>query len=148
MYIRNAIPSDAPAIANLSSQLGYPVEVRTIEESIPQFEHNENQVVYIAEDDGGSAVGWIHVFIAERLFVPSFAEIGGLIVDEKWRGKGVGKKLLDEAEKWGLQNGCSKMLIRSNVIRERAHEFYSGAGYQMLKKQSVFQKDLRGRESP
>jgi catechol 2,3-dioxygenase-like lactoylglutathione lyase family enzyme len=41
--------------------------------------------------------------------------------------------------------GCEMMRVRSNVIRERAHRFYTERlGYEVVKQQMVFGKTLEG----
>jgi len=37
--------------------------------------------------------------------------------------------LLDAAEKWARGVGCDAISVRSNVKRERAHQFYRDNGY-------------------
>ncbi len=42
----------------------------------------------VAEDKDKNVIGWIHVFIAVRIESETFAEIGGLVVNENIRGYG------------------------------------------------------------
>ena len=49
-------------------------------------------------------------------------------VDERCQGKGVGGKLMDEAEKWAKERGCLKLrMITTNPI---ASTFYQKHGYE------------------
>jgi GNAT superfamily N-acetyltransferase len=50
--------------------------------------------------------------------------------------------LLQEAEKWAKRTGCQGMSVRSNVIRERAHQFYEKHGYEHYKTQKAFRKEV------
>jgi len=61
---------------------------------------------------------------------------------EGHRSAGAGKLLLDEAERWAREHGCSAVNLRSNVIRERAHQFYLRNGYEHYKTQKAFRKKL------
>ncbi len=88
-------------------------------------------------------VGWIHVFVSQRLEADPFAEIGGLVVDSGARGQGVGSALLQMAEAWSRRQGFGSIRVRSNVIRAEAHEFFQKRGYSQSKRQAVFDKDLR-----
>ena len=74
----------------------------------------------------------------------SQAEIGGLVVDEGLRGRGVGRMLMRQAEVWALAQGCRAIRLRSNIVREGAHSFYERLGYSRLKTQTVFRKPLAG----
>jgi GNAT superfamily N-acetyltransferase len=142
MNIRRAKVNDASDIAELSAQLGYPIESGYVECFLEQIEQDEGHCVFLAELDMGTVVGWIHIYKAERLTGLPFAEIGGLVIEKGSRGQGLGSELLSEAEKWARSKNCQKMLIRSNVIREQAHRFYQSAGYQLVKSQNVFTKKL------
>lgn len=53
-----------------------------------------------------------------------------LIVDESYRGRGIGALLMAEAEKRLAAHGCHILEVTSNVSRERAHQFYEKLGYE------------------
>ena len=140
MRIRNATLEDAAAIVSLTAQLGYmsnDTEVRRLHTILLQ---RDDHAVFVAEEPDGAVIGWVHVFAARRLFVPMFAELGGLVLDEERRGWGVGCALL--AERWAAENGCAMLRIRSNVLRGSAHQFYERMGYRVAKSQLVFEKSL------
>ena len=85
-------------------------------------------------------IGWIHVFIDKLLTVGPRAEIGGLVVDEQWRSKGVGTALVLKAEQWAQNRGYKQVVVRTNVARTRAHSFYEKCGYELLKQSRVYTK--------
>ncbi len=72
----------------------------------------------------------------------SRAEINALVVEEGHRSRGTGRILMQHAEQWARARGCSAVVLRSNVIRARAHAFYEKLGYQTLKTQKYFRKNL------
>ena len=57
-------------------------------------------------------LGWIHVYVSLRLMIDPAGELGGLVVTENARNKGVGKRLLQKAEDWLMQQGCDMMIVR------------------------------------
>ncbi len=67
-------------------------------------------------------------------------EIVSLVVNEGARGKGLGKRLVEVAEKW-LLSYTSEIRVRANAKREQAHKFYKGMGYSISKKQVVLSKN-------
>jgi GNAT superfamily N-acetyltransferase len=142
ILIRSHRASDVPAIARLSEQLGYPVSEAEALNYSQAIERDPDQILLVAEDDSDEPVGWVHVFIARRVFVKPFADLGGLVVDEAARGAHIGAELMQAAETWALEQGCDQIYVRSNVIRKRAHRFYTRLGYESLKHQSVFRKKL------
>jgi GNAT superfamily N-acetyltransferase len=70
------------------------------------------------------------------------AEVGGLVVDERFRGSGVGRLLMQQAEDWAREKGYREVVLRSNVIREHAHRFYESLGYTVTQTQKHFRKNL------
>jgi N-acetylglutamate synthase-like GNAT family acetyltransferase len=143
LSIRPAKIEDASALAELATQLGYP---STLEQILERFDalyaNQEENTVIVAELDG-KVTGWIHAYIYRLLMSDPEVEIGGLVIDESIRGHGVGEKLMQAAEAWTLEKGCSSVYVRSNTIRTRAHKFYKRIGYQVIKSQYAFRKILR-----
>lgn len=140
--IRPAGDEDAAAISRLSYQLGYAVDEPATLENLKAVNKNENEVVYVALDHK-EVIGWIHVFDTVRLESGSFCEIGGLVVDDRYRGKGIGRMLIDHVKSWCVNRKVSRLRLRSNVIRDRAHTFYRNLGFIETKQQKVFEITLR-----
>ena len=70
------------------------------------------------------------------------AEVGGLVVDSRARGQGIGRSLMAAAESWTRERGYTRLMLRSNTIRAEAHRFYQGLGYTIVKSQHKFQKPI------
>lgn len=47
-----------------------------------------------------------------------------LAVDPNFRSQGVGKRLLDEAKRWALARGATRLQLTSSEFRVDAHRFY------------------------
>lgn len=69
-------------------------------------------------------------------------EILSVVVDSQVRSQGVGSALVKACEEWARGRGFSRIRVRSNAKRERAHAFYIREGYTQEKQQAVFEKDL------
>lgn len=141
MKIRTVDISDAPIVAELSEQLGYPVAAREMEKRIRHVSDSHHRTVLVAclED---RVVAWIDVCITSHLQSGDYAEIGGLVVEASARNLGIGRKLVAAAESWALDRGIQVMVVRSQIKRERAHTFYLREGYELLKTSAVFRKTL------
>ena len=140
--IRAASPGDAAQLAELSRQLGYPSQPEEMKRRLARVQPDEEHALFVAEQQGGGVVGWVHVFLYHSIENPTRAEVGGLVVDERCRSQGLGHQLLAWAEEWAREKGCRAIGLRSNVIRERAHTFYEREGYRVIKTQKAFRKDL------
>jgi GNAT superfamily N-acetyltransferase len=137
--IRAARPADSARIAVLTEQLGYPSSEADIRTRLATLGAREDHAFYVAEVDGEVA-GWIGVRTDLSLEGGGYAEIVGLVVDERRRGKGLGEDLVHAAEAWARAQGATKLRVRSNVIRDRAHRFYLRLGYTITKRQVVFDR--------
>jgi GNAT superfamily N-acetyltransferase len=139
--IRRARKTDAARLAVLSGELGYPTTTAEMRVRLRRVLPKADHVVLVAEKEG-QAIGWLHLGVCYLLESPLFAEIHGLIVGEGQRSAGAGAKLLAAAEAWARKKKCTLMMVRSNVIRDRAHAFYERHGYQHFKTSKVFRKTL------
>jgi ribosomal protein S18 acetylase RimI-like enzyme len=140
LEIREALPTDVAALAELSGQLGYPSSVQEISGRLERILGSGEHLVLTAIRPDGSVVGWIHVFIALRVESDGFAEIGGLVVTEELRGRGVGRSLLRAAEKWVADQETRKLRVRTRSTRDDARAFYERLGFCHTKQQHVYDK--------
>ena len=140
--IRPARGEDSLRLAELCGQLWYPTSVEQVEQRFEQIRKDALRCVYIAERPDGTVVGWIYVYVIHSLLDDPQAEIGGLIVDEGYRGQRIGEQLLREAERWAGEQGCCTVSVHSNVIRKDAHRFYERLGYRAVKTQLALRHEL------
>lgn len=140
--IRVAREADAPRVAELSGQLGYPSTPEQARERLAGVLSEADHAVFVAELPASPLAGWVHVCRRLALEMDLRAEIGGLVVDAACRRRGVGRALMRRAEAWAAEKGCTMMTLRSNVIRDEAHAFYRNLGYSTYKTQHAFRKKL------
>ena len=139
--IRPIREEDTEAAADLCSQLGYPTDASAMLARMRQITSDPHRAALVAHLDG-AVVGWIDLSIEYHLQSEPVALIGGLVIAETARGQGIGRQLCLAAEEWAHGCGVTRMRVRSNAIRERAHAFYLGAGYTRVKTSAVFEKTL------
>jgi GNAT superfamily N-acetyltransferase len=140
--IRIAEPRDCEAMAELAAQLGYPCTGQQVRERLSRMQDGRVYLVLVAELTGGPIVGWVGAYIYRNIEADTCVEISGLVTHEDVRSRGIGKMLLDATEAWARSVGCNIMSVRSNVKRDRAHQFYLRNGYEVVKSQRVFRKRL------
>lgn len=142
LNIREASVADALAIAELSRQLGHPITNEEAQERIEKISQEKDQKIFVAESSGKSVVGYVNVVAFFELLSGVQGRIWGLVVEEKARGTGVGKKLMEKAEVWAKRRGSKMMKVNSNVTRADTHTFYEKIGYSRYKEQAIFKKIL------
>lgn len=133
---------DADQVAALAGELGYPSTRAQIEARFRGIEGNDDSRVFVAADPDGRVWGWVHVLGHHLMVSEGQAEVGGLIVDSRARGVGIGRSLMAAAEGWARERGYAGLMLRSNTIRTEAHRFYQDLGYTIVKTQHKFQKPL------
>jgi GNAT superfamily N-acetyltransferase len=65
-------------------------------------------------------------------------EVNGLVIDERFRSKGIGKLLIATVRQWALEKGVDRISLRCNVKRKEAHLFYRHLGFTEIKEQKNF----------
>ena len=141
--LRRASEADAHAVAELSEQLGYPITDDVVRGRLAQFVNDPDHAVIVAERDF-RVCGWVHVHIQHSIELPEpRGEIMGLVVSSDVRRSGVGRLLMEEAERWARERGLDLIVLRSNVQRPESHAFYPAVGYEHFKTQAAYRKRLR-----
>ncbi|MBU9721635.1 MULTISPECIES: GNAT family N-acetyltransferase [Bacillaceae] len=133
MDIREAKINDVPDLVLLMEQLGYPTSVDNFKNRFNTIVANPGYHTLVAELDG-KIVGMAG--LCSSLFYEydgSYVRIVAFIVDTNHRRKGIGKKLLQEAESWAKEQGAMAIGLNSGNREERknAHQFYLKMGYKI-----------------
>ena len=140
--IRRAVAADAAELTRLTSQLGYgyPASEAAIRLRLLRMIDSSTDCLLVAEDSSGELAGWIHGFLSQLLETDYRVEIGGLLVDDKWRRHGIGRQLVRAIEEWAVERGADELSVRCREERGEAHKFYEGLLFRHTKTQRVFRK--------
>lgn len=98
----------------------------TLEEYNEQISEmvSKNDFKMIAAFSGGKIVGVAGYWVLRMIYCGRYMQVSSLIVDEKSRGAGIGKKLLDEIEKIGKKLECQKIILDSFTENKKSHSLY------------------------
>ncbi|WP_260706398.1 GNAT family N-acetyltransferase [Edaphobacter flagellatus] len=142
LTIREIASTDAPAVAELSTQLGYATSTADMQQRIQSIlPLSSGHAAYVAVLDN-HIVGWIEAEIVRHLQTPPHTIITGLVVRDGVRSHGIGSRLCAEVEAWTRQQGIATIRVTSRMTRERAHRFYLREGFTQTKTSAVFEKAL------
>lgn len=94
------------------------------------YEQPSNSYVFVAENDEGERVGFIHLQKTLDYFTgrPN-CHISDLAVAPRHEGQGVGKALIEHAETWAREHQCQLVTLAVFPGNERARALYEAAGY-------------------
>jgi len=125
---RPAVAGDAEAIAALLGELGYPTTSTHVEERLAGLSTPDYAVFVAIADESIAGLMGLHRLMGLHLSQPG-CYVNALVVAADWRGRGIGKLLLDRAESWGRANGCGRITLTSADHRRDAHNFYEHNGF-------------------
>lgn len=131
--------ADQAGLVSLMSELGYEVDHDALCHRISGIRAQGGEV--LVAELGGVVVGCVNAIIDIRLAEGKFGEVVSLVVSQDHRNMGVGKALVKGAEHW-LSSRCDIIRVRANAIRGEAHAFYRLLGYEEIKSQKVFAKNM------
>jgi ribosomal protein S18 acetylase RimI-like enzyme len=141
--IRPARAADAPRLKGLLAQLGYPSELDAVISRLAGLLNSATHEVLVAVPAGDSRIGG-YICVERRLVLEQDerVEITGLVVDSAARRSGLGRTLVDAAERWALQHGLHTVVVRSNIVRPESHPFYEGIGYRRTTTSHTYRKEV------
>ena len=134
MAIRDVRNTDIYVLGSLMEQLGYPIAVHDLAKNITHYSRLPHQRVWIAEHLG-KVVGCVAVAITHYFHRPgSFLRVIALVVEQQHRRQGVGRELLQHAESFAREAGCTHVELTSGVHRASigTHAFYASQGFEEL----------------
>lgn len=141
--IRPVRAADAPRLAGLLAQLGYPSDVDAVTNRLASTMDSATQQVLVAAPADDSRIdGYIGVERRLLLIKDEHVEITDLVVDSAARRSGVGRALVNAAEQWARQRGLHAIVVRSNVTRLESHPFYEGVGYHRTATSHLYHKEV------
>ncbi len=135
LVIRPALASDAPAIAGLFEQLGYPDAGDGLAARLAGQLDNESARILVADRPTQTIAGVLvmHVFAPLHVARP-WAVISSLVVDQETRSNGAGAALMQAAEGLARAAGCAHLELSCSAHRTRAHQFYEAQGFVEVRK--------------
>lgn len=139
VQVRDARLDDAPALAGLLAELGFPAPADVIASRLSEMIRADKIVLVAAR--GEDVLGVLTVHVTPVLHRPTpVGRLTALVVTERARGQGVGRSLVEAAERLLAARGCGLVEVTSNRKRPDAHAFYERLGYEATSVR--FKKDL------
>lgn len=92
----------------------------------------KNGFVLVAEDAGeiiGYLCGSVQKCPYDYRIIRRFAELENMIVNKKFRGKGIGEKLVQKFLKWCKDEKVNVISVNSSIQNEKGIAFYRKMGF-------------------
>jgi len=129
IVVRDAVPADAVTIAALVTQLGYSTTAAVMEPRLRRMLSLSHHRIIVAESSG-AVIGVAGACVDHGVELDTYGRITALAVDDKWRGNGVGRLLVEHVEHWCRERGADRVTLTSGHHRPESHKFYKSLGYE------------------
>ncbi|MBL7813954.1 MAG: GNAT family N-acetyltransferase [Saprospiraceae bacterium] len=116
-----------------------------LENTFEYFKNPKKQQVFIAENKEGNLIGFIEANIreyAEGCDTDNVGFIEGWFVLPDYRRQNIGKKLVETAENWAKQQGCTEMASDTHIHNELSIDAHTKLGYEEVERIICFRKKL------
>ena len=135
LSIRKSTENDIPSILSLLYELERPRplddnEVKIFKNKIRDYFSNSQKTILVAEKEK-VIVGIVSILYLQRLnrakmemYIPE------LIVTEKLRYSGIGKKLIQYCMDIAKEKDCYRIRLESGNSRKESHKFYKSIGFE------------------
>ncbi|MEL6981265.1 MAG: GNAT family N-acetyltransferase [Actinomycetota bacterium] len=138
--IRSATPEDFEAIARLSGQLqptDPPIAPATHGAAFAEILRRPGLDLVVLEVDG-RVVGTAYLNIIPNLTrgARPYAVIENVVVEERLRGTGLGRELMDGTLARAWNEGCYKAMLLTGSKNPDTHAFYRASGFSADAKQA------------
>ncbi len=128
LEIRIARAGDAPDLAALVTELGYPTDAEVIAGRLSSLARSAETVLVAVRD--AKVIAFVTVHVMPVLHRPTaVGRMSALCVARAERGRGTGRALVLAAERLVAERGCALIEVTSNRNRPDAHAFYERLGY-------------------
>jgi GNAT superfamily N-acetyltransferase len=141
MKVRPISSDDIPAATSLLGQLGYEMPPVEVARRLKIVLHDGGHRVWVCELDG-RVVGLLHAFYRPALDKTPEVMVQALVVEASQRSKGIGERLMAEAESWAHSHGSGSVALYSGSARKDAHRFYARIGYAHAATSELMRKQL------
>ena len=131
LQIRGCTPDDFTSVFKLFGQLWPSLELdyhalyAVYERALSSV--TQHLIVGVMED---RIVGFCSLSLKNNFWKAGcIGNVDELIVDENFRGRGIGKKLISRIEEIAISKQCKQIELDSAFHRKEAHHFYENLGF-------------------
>lgn len=131
MQIRKMFKEDIPGLALLYKQFwNEDSSIDLMEKKFIELQNNP-KYIFLSAIEGNDLVGSVMGVICDELYgdCKPFLIMEDLIVDHKYRRKGIGKALITEIERQAIEHDCYQILFITENDRTDTIAFYESLGF-------------------
>jgi N-acetylglutamate synthase-like GNAT family acetyltransferase len=120
--IRDAKRSDSPVVAALLDQLGYPASPGEVERRLERLRSTGADRIFVAELEG-QVVGLAALHVSASIeYDRDAGKVSAIVVDEKWRRRGVGEALMRQVLRWAEEERLDRLVLHASDAGRALYE--------------------------
>ncbi len=86
--------------------------------------------IKLSIEENKKEIAWTYLYILKnKLHKEPFGFLENVYVEKKYRGKGIGTKIIKEAVKEAKKNNCYKLIATSRHKKLKVHKLYEKIGF-------------------
>lgn len=145
MMIEKANQSNLDEVCNLAMKLWPDHNRRELRTEFEEILDSKKDIIYVAVVQG-VYVGFIHLSLrfdyVEGSRSSPVGYVEGIYVDEKYRNRGISRKLVEAGERWAKSLGCSEMASDTELTNVESLQFHKKIGFKEAGRIVAFIKDI------
>lgn len=104
--------------------------MNVLEEQIEKIRMDPNNFLLVYEEEG-EILGTVTLNICLQALhgLRPYGVVENIIVHENHRGENIGRAILQYVEEYCVSIDCHRIMLLSNSMRHRAHQFFEREGY-------------------
>ncbi|MER3493458.1 MAG: GNAT family N-acetyltransferase [Mastigocladus sp. ERB_26_2] len=131
---------------DLALQLWSTESVEEMQASLTNILQSPREAGFLIRTDHGTAIGFMNLSLRYE-YVPGatqspVAYVEGIYVKDEYRKQGVGKSLIQYAQKWALEHGCRELASDALLENKASYEFHTKVGFQEVERIVTFIKQI------
>ncbi len=146
MNIVTANKMNLDDVTNLALKLWPDNAWADLKHEFEQLLSSKKDIVYLAVVEG-AYVGFIHMSLRSDYVEGSRSSpvgyIEGIYVDEKYRRRGISRKLIEAGEHWAKSLGCTEIASDTELDNIESQQFHKKMGFQEAGRIVAFIKDIK-----
>jgi aminoglycoside 6'-N-acetyltransferase I len=120
--------------------------VQEMQTSLTNLLNSPREEGFLVRDDDERAIGFMNLSLRYD-YVPGatqspVAYVEGIYLEEEARKQGIGKSLIQYAEKWALEHGCVELASDALLENKASHDFHTKVGFQEVERVVFFIKPI------
>lgn len=144
--IREATINDCAEIANLAKEIWTNNLISELEKEFNESIVPEKACIYVFEDEDKRIKGFAQCNLrydyVEGTKSSPVGFLEGIFITEEYRGKGIGKLLLNAVELWAKENGCIEFACDCGINNSTSYNFHIHHGFKEVNRIICFSKKI------